>query len=209
MGTAMVIGKPAPFVRAFVDAIDEVMREHSPGQGLSVIQRAGLACCLTAMLVTHAIGWARFERASLGPYARAALSWLFRHAKMPGAQLFVASVRMILRHYGLTSGTLVIDATANQRSTAAKTMAHVDKLHEKERGGYIWGQRLVFLLLVTPTISGVENDSCKIPDGSLNALTNRHYQGLWCTLSHRPLSGRRCLCQDMTRSSSVPGVCEP
>jgi hypothetical protein len=69
MGTAMVIGKPAPLVRAFVDAIDEVIREHRPGQGLSAIQRTGLAFCLTAILVTNSICWARFERASLGTYS--------------------------------------------------------------------------------------------------------------------------------------------
>jgi hypothetical protein len=149
----MVIGKPAPFVRAFVDAIDEVIREHHPGHGLSATQRAWLACCLTAMLVTNSICWARFERASLGTYSLAALSWMFRHAKMPWEQLLVASVRMALRHYGLTSGSLVIDDTDNQRSKAAKTIAHLYKLRDKESGGSIWGQSLVFLLLVTPTIS--------------------------------------------------------
>jgi hypothetical protein len=149
----MVIGKPAPFVRAFVDAIDEVIREHHPGHGLSAIQRAWLAFCLTAILVTNSICWARFERASVGTYSLAALSWMFRHAKMPWEQLLVASVRMALRHYGLTSGSLVIDDTDNQRSKAAKTIAHLYQLRDKESGGYIWGQSLVFLLLVTPTIS--------------------------------------------------------
>ena len=42
----MVIGKPAPFVSAFVDAIDEAIRVHSPGQGLSALQR-GLAGVLS------------------------------------------------------------------------------------------------------------------------------------------------------------------
>jgi hypothetical protein len=131
----MVLGKPAPFVRAFVDAIDEGIREHHPGHGLSAIQRAWLACCLTAMLVTNSICWARFERASLGTYSLAALSWMFRHAKMPWEQLVVASVRMALRHDGLTSGRLGIADTDNQRAKAAKTIAHLDKLREKESGG--------------------------------------------------------------------------
>jgi hypothetical protein len=65
----------------------------------------------------------------------------------------VASVRVILRHYGLTSGSLVIDDTDNPRSKAAKTLAHLYKRRDKERGGSLWGQRLVFLLLVTPKIS--------------------------------------------------------
>jgi hypothetical protein len=149
----MLIGKPAPFVRAFVEAIDEAIREHSPGQGLSALQRAWLAFCLTAILVTNSICWARFERASLGTYSLAALSWMFRHAKIPWEALLVTSVRVILRHYGITSGTLVIDDTDNKRSKLAKTLAHLYKLRDKESGGYLWGQSLVFLLLVTPTIT--------------------------------------------------------
>jgi DDE superfamily endonuclease len=149
----MLIGKPAPFVSAFVDAIDEALREHSPGQGLSALQRAWLAFCLTAILVTNSICWARFERASLGTYSLAALSWMFRHAKIPWEALLVTSVRVILRHYGSTSGTLVIDDTDNKRAKLAKTLAHLYKLRDKESGGYLWGQSLVFLLLVTPTIT--------------------------------------------------------
>src|SRR6266403_5090746 len=78
---------------------------------------------------------------------------MFRHSKIPGEPLLVASVRVILRQYGLTSGSLVIDDTDNQRSQSAKTLAHLYKLRDKESGGYLWGQSLVFLLLVTPKIS--------------------------------------------------------
>ena len=50
----------------------------------------------------------------------AALSWMFRHSKMPREHLLVASVRVILRHHGLTSGNLVIDDTDNPRSKSAR-----------------------------------------------------------------------------------------
>ena len=149
----MVIGKPLPFIRAFVEAIDEAIAAHSPGQRMAALQRAWLSFCLTAILVTNSIGWARFERASLGTYSLAALSWMFRHSKIPWEHLLVASVRVILCQYGITSGNLVIDDTDNQRSKSAKTLAHLYKLRDKESGGYLWGQSLVFLLLVTPTIS--------------------------------------------------------
>ena len=149
----MVIGKPLPFIRAFVEAIDEAIAEHSPGQRLAALQRAWLSFCLTAILVTNSICWARFERASLGTYSLAALSWMFRHSKMPWEHLLVASVRVILCQYGIPSGNLVIDDTDNQRSKSAKTLAHLYKLRDKESGGYLWGQSLVFLLLVTPKIS--------------------------------------------------------
>ena len=149
----MVIGKPAPFVSAFVDAVDEAIREHSPSHGMSAMQRAWLAFCVTAVLITNSICWARFERASLGTYSLAALSWMFRHSKIPWDELLVASVRVILRHYGLTCGSLVIDDTDNKRSKSAKTLAHLYKLRDKESGGYVWGQSLLFLLVVTPVIT--------------------------------------------------------
>src|SRR5437879_1801761 len=153
MEIAMVIGKPAPFVSAFVDAVDEAMRAQNPSDGMSTMQRGWIAFCVTAVLITNSMCWARFERASLGTYALAALSWMLRHRKMPWEPLLVASVRVILPQYGITSGSLVIDDTDNQRSKAAKTLAHLYKLREKESGGSLWGQRLVFLVLVTPNIS--------------------------------------------------------
>ena len=149
----MVIGKPAPFVSAFVDAVDAAIRTHQPHHALSVTQRTWLAFCITAVLVTNSICWARFARASLGTYAMAALSWMFRHSKIPWEHLLVASVRVILRHHGITSGTLVIDDTDNPRSKSAKALAYLYKLRDKESGGYLWGQSLVFLVLVTPKIS--------------------------------------------------------
>ena len=50
-------------------------------------------------------------------------------------------------------GSLVIDDTDNKRSKSAKTLAHLYKLRDKESGGYVWGQSLVFLLVVTPAIT--------------------------------------------------------
>ena len=149
----MILGKPAPFVRTFIAAVDTALRASQPHHAMSATQRAWLAFCVTAVLVTNSICWARFERASLGTYSLAALSWMFRHSKIPWDHLLVASVRVILRHHGITSGSLVIDDTDNQRSKAAKALAHLYKLRDKESGGYIWGQSLVFLLLVTPKIS--------------------------------------------------------
>ena len=69
----MILGKPAPFVRAFVEAVDDAIREHHPSHAMSATQRTWLAFCVTAVLVTNSICWARFERASLGTYSLAAL----------------------------------------------------------------------------------------------------------------------------------------
>src|SRR5262245_26166649 len=96
MGTVMVIAQPAPFVSAFIDAVDQAIREQSPSHGMSAMQRAWLAFCVTAVLVTNSICWARFARASVGTYSLAALSRMFRHSKIPWDELLVASVRIIL-----------------------------------------------------------------------------------------------------------------
>jgi DDE superfamily endonuclease len=171
--TPMILAKPAPFVSAFIDAVDEAIRQDHPSHGMSVIQRTWLAFCVTAVLVTNSICWARFERASLGTYALAALSWMFRHSKIPWDALLVASVRVILRHHGITSGSLVVDDTDNPRSKAAKKLAHLYKLRDKESGGYIWGQSLVFLLLVTPKISMPVGFVFYQPDPALSAWYQR------------------------------------
>jgi hypothetical protein len=149
----MILGKPAPFVSAFIDAVDDAIRAYQPHHGMSAMQRAWLAFCVTAVVVTNSICWARFARASLGTYSLAALSWMFRHSKIPWDELLVASVRVILHHHGITSGSLLIDDTDNPRSKAAHTLAYLYKLRDKESGGYLWGQSLVFLVLVTPKIS--------------------------------------------------------
>lgn len=146
----MLFGKPAPFVSAFVAAVDDALRAHQPHGGMSTIQQSWLAFCLTAVLVTHSMCWARFERASLGTYALAALSWMLRHSKLPWDTLLVASVRVMLRYHGLTSGHRIIDDTDTARSTAAKALAHLYTLRDKASGGYVWGQSLVLLVLVTP-----------------------------------------------------------
>jgi hypothetical protein len=169
----MILAKPAPFVSAFIDAVDEAIRQDRPNSGMSALQRTWLAFCVTATLVTHSICWARFEGASLGTYSMAALSWMFRHSKMPWDHLLVVSVRVILRHHGITSGSLVIDDTDNPRSKSAKKLAYLYKLRDKESGGYVWGQSLVFLLLVTPKISIPGGFVCYQPDPELSAWYRR------------------------------------
>src|SRR5437899_12151584 len=99
----MVIGKPAPFVSTFVEAVDDAIREHHPSHAMSATQRPWLAFCVTAVRVTNSICWARFERASLGTYPLAALPWMFRHSRIPCDTLLVASGLVSLRHHDVTS----------------------------------------------------------------------------------------------------------
>jgi hypothetical protein len=131
----MLVGKPAPFVSAVVAAVDEAIRAPQPHGGLSTIPPLWLAFWITAVLVTHSMGWARFARASLGTYALAALAWMLRHRKRPWDARLVARVRVRLRSHGLTSGHLMLDDTDNARSKAAQALAPLDKWRDKASGG--------------------------------------------------------------------------
>jgi Bacterial extracellular solute-binding proteins, family 5 Middle len=149
----MVIAPPLPLVTAFIDCLDVAIQKQSPGQRLSSMQRLWLAFCLTAILVSNSACWARFERPSLGTYALAALSWMLRHAKIPWALLLVASRRVLLYRYGIMRGSLGIEDTEKKRSKSAKQIAYLHQLCDKERGGCILSQNLVFLLCVTAKVT--------------------------------------------------------
>lgn len=150
----MLIGQPLPFVSAFVEELDAALRTHSEvSRGLSALQRRWLSFCLMAVMVTNSLCWARFERAGLGRYSQAALSWMFRHAKLPWEGLLQRSVGVILRCHGIDSGTLVMDDTDQRRSKVTRRIAGVHKLKDKASGGFLMGQSVVFLLLVSATLT--------------------------------------------------------
>jgi DDE superfamily endonuclease len=150
----MLISRPLPFVRAFVDEINTALKAHNPAcAGLSAIQRRWLSFCLMAIMLTQSICWARFERAGLGRYSQAALSWMFRRAKLPWEELLQMSVRVILRRHGMSGGVLGVDDTDNVRTKVTSRIAHVHKLKDKASGGFVRGQSVVFLLLVSATVT--------------------------------------------------------
>lgn len=148
----MFIAPSLPFGKAFVDELHNILEKDRLGQGLSRRQRGWLAFCLTGILVTNAVCWAKFERASLGTYSLAALSWIFRKAKMPWAYLLQTSVTVVLRQDAITQGSLVVDDSDNKRCNVTTRIFKAHKLKDKTSGGSINGQTLVVLLLVTPKI---------------------------------------------------------
>jgi len=149
----MLIGEPLPFVKEYVEELNRVLEEVKPGQGLSGLQRKWLTFCIMGIVVTNSVCWAKFERAGLGQYSVAALSWMFRQAKIPWESLLYISVRLIVRKYGINSGELVADDSDRERSKVTKRIFAVHKLKDKTSGGYIMGQCIVLLLLVTEIIT--------------------------------------------------------
>ena len=131
----MFITTPLPFVKAFVDELNNILEKDRLGQGRSRRQRGWRAFCLTGILVTNAVCWAKFERARLGTYSRAALSWIFRHAKIPWAYLRQTSVTVVLRPYAITQGSRVVDDSDNKRCQVTKRIFKAHQLKDKTRGG--------------------------------------------------------------------------
>jgi hypothetical protein len=148
----MLIDEPLPFIKEFINQLDDGIKPDQPGR-LSVTQKAWLAFCIMGILITNSICWAKFERASLGSYSRAALSWMFKHSKIPWEALLTASVCLILKKSALTEGVLVVDDSDNKRSKSAKRIYQIHKFFEKSSGGYVNGQELVVLFLVTDQVT--------------------------------------------------------
>lgn len=160
----MIIEKPLPFITEFIDGINEVIGTYRSGSSLSAIQKYWLSFCIMAIFITNSVCWAKFERAGLGQYTIASLSWMFRKSKIPWEYLLTASVIFILGRYGITGGSLVIDDTDNKRSNNTKKIAHVHKLKDKATGGFVKGQCIVFLIFVTPKITIPVGFSFYVPD---------------------------------------------
>jgi hypothetical protein len=149
----MWLSEPLPFIEDFVGDLDKGLRVLSPKGGLSNIQRAWLSFCLMGIILTNSICWARFERMSLGKYGVAALSWMFRKSKLPWPLMLQIGVETILKRYGITKGILVVDDSDHQRSKKTPKLFKTHKLKDKSSGGYINGQNIVMLLLVTDKVT--------------------------------------------------------
>jgi len=165
----MLIGEPLPFVKNYIELIDEAIKTDCPDKGLTRIQKQWLSICIMAILVTNSVCWARFQRAGIGRYRVAALSWMFRKSGIPWNILLQMSVCAILRRHGITEGSLGIDDTDKKRSKSTKRISHVHKIKDKPSGGYVMGQRIVFLVLITPKITIPVGFSFFMPDPSLTA----------------------------------------
>lgn len=112
----MFFSSPPEFIAQFVENLDIAIRENKPECRLSSIQKAWLSFCMTGILLTNSVCWKRFERAGLRKYSTAALSWMFRHSRIPWDLLLVKSLKLIIQYYGITEAILVIDDSDQYRS---------------------------------------------------------------------------------------------
>ena len=167
----MLMNETADFIKTFVTDLNVALGKLKPNDRLTHLQTVWLGFCLTAMLLTNSVCWAKFERASLGEYKIAALSWMFREAKIIWDFLLLASVTLILERHGITEGVLVLDESDRARSKRTKRIYGVHKQKHKISGGYVNGQTVVLLLLVTPTITFPVGFAFYLPDPVLTIWT--------------------------------------
>ena len=165
----MFIKTPLPVVQEFVAELHAALETYQPGAGLSRLQRYWLSVGLMGILVSNSVCWARFERASLGHYSLAALSWMFRHSKIPWECRLPMSVTVMLRQYGITHGSVAVDDSDKKRGKVTKRIFKAHQLKEKTSGGSINGQSIVLLLLVTPMVTLPVGFAFDLPDPALTA----------------------------------------
>jgi hypothetical protein len=189
----MLMSEPAHFIKTFVTDLDAALGKLKPNAKLTQLQRFWLGFCLTGMLLTNSVCWAKFERASLGDYKIAALSWMFREAKVAWNHLLLASVTLVLERHGITEGVLVLDESDRARSKRTKRIHKVHKQKHKASGGYVNGQTIVLLLLVTQSVTVPVGFAFYMPDPALTvwAKENKRLKKQGMTKKDRPVMPAR------------------
>ncbi len=79
------------------------------------------------------------------------------------------SAKVIMLRYGIKEGCLAIDDSHKKRSKTTTMISNVHKIKDKTSGGYIMGQSLVFVVLITPQITIPVGFSFYMPDPELSA----------------------------------------
>jgi len=165
----MILAEPSQFIKQYIEELNISLEQYQPGAGLTFTQKTWLIFCLTGILMVNAVCQAKFERASLGEYKIAALSWMFRNGKILWEKSLIASVMHILKKYGITNGVLILDESDRARSKNTKRIHKVHKQKHKAGGGYVNGQTVVLLLLVTESITVPVGFKFYMPDPAVSA----------------------------------------
>ena len=154
-------------VTHFINALSDSLSSIKPSAKLTKSQKFVLGAMLTGIIMTEALNWAAFERRSLGRVKPTALCWMFYKAKIAWQHLLQASISNILEHYQLTAGHIDIDDTHKHRAKKTTCIAGAHKIKDKPTGGYINGQELVFMVLVTSKVTFPLGFRFYVPDPKL------------------------------------------
>ena len=165
---------PLAITTSFINSLSDSLKTIKSSAALTMKQKMTLAVIIMGIIVTQTLNFAAFERRSIGKEKAGKLRWLLRSAKIAWHHMLEASVRNILAQYGITSGVLVVDDTDKKRAKKTSKIAATQKIKDKATGGYINGQRLVFLVLVTNTATFPVDFRFYQPDPTLSAWSKKN-----------------------------------
>ena len=165
----MIVSQGLPFIRQYVETLNEAIKAHEPSESLSRIQCIWISFVILGVLVTNTLCWTRFEQWSIGSYKAAAICWVFRRAKIAWDLLLMSSTLKLIEAYGIRYGVLAVDDTDSQRSKRTVKIAKVHKIRDKKRSGFFSGQNILFLVLITDKITVPVGFEFYEPDPVLSA----------------------------------------
>ena len=116
------------------------------------------------------ICFSRLEKISTGLVRIKALSWMFhRGQRIPWERLLEISTRVLVKRFDITKCVVACDDTFRERSRNTKNIHGVQKLKNKSTGGFFKGQNVIFLALVTPSITFICGFKFFLPDPEFKA----------------------------------------
>jgi hypothetical protein len=140
----MIVGKTLPFITAYVEQLSGGMESRRSGAGLTAGRQAWLGFCLMCLIVTEALCWRKFVRASLGRYGEALWSWYFC-GPISWDLLLAVSTEVVWKRFGTYEGVLVLDDSDKKRAKVTHRIPSVHSYKNKEGTGTVRGQEVLFL----------------------------------------------------------------
>ncbi|MFT6249203.1 MAG: hypothetical protein ACJAZQ_002417 [Cognaticolwellia sp.] len=108
--------RPLTFVTDFIHTLNCLSAMIKPNATLTRAQKVGLSFLLMGMVMTETLNWAAFERRSLKKAKSSRLRWIFYRSKIAWQLLLTASIKQIIKHYGIEHGTIAFDDSDKQRT---------------------------------------------------------------------------------------------
>jgi DDE superfamily endonuclease len=189
----MLLKGPLEFIKTYVNTLNEMLSEQYPNWTMSKKQRLWMSLTLSCMLLLNCLNWHSFERITLKFISFRSYCWIFHHAKIAWNKLIMLSAHLIIVMYHIKQGVLVIDDTDRKRSKSTKRIAKVHTIKDKSTGGFLRGQNIVFLLLVTDKLTLPVGFLFYQPDPALTAWrqTDKQLRKQKVPKSKRPMEPER------------------
>ena len=152
LGAKMFFLQPLSLCEKFITNINLALQKLGANK-LSASQCLWFSICITGVIVTNSVCWKRFERSCFGEFCAGTISKMFKRSKICWDSILHASILNVFLQYKITKGILALDDTDNKRSKKTTKIAKAHKLKDKASGGFVNGQALTFLILITDKVT--------------------------------------------------------